>query len=811
VQRVAERVLSEWQLRYESWSADEQPLREALCALGNGLFVTRGAFEEANAGGPHCPGTYIAGAYNRAETAIAGRLVENEDLVNFPNWLPLTFRPEDGDWLALDSVQLLEFAVELDVYHGVLERRLRFRDAGNRESLLVSRRIVHMREPHLAAIEWTLTPENWSGTVEIGSGLDGSVRNENVARYREFENRHLEVLETGHHADDTIFLTATTRQSRIRVAEAARTRVFSGSGDDDTIPTSRTVHVHGDRIEHRIVVPVEMQKALRVEKIVALRTSRDRAISEPQTAALKDVRRAPTFAELLRSHELAWRQLWSVADIVLDDGDTETQLILRLHIFHLLQTVSHNSTGRDIGVPARGWHGEAYRGHIFWDELFIFPFLSLRLPELTRSLLLYRYHRLDEARHLARAAGFRGAMFPWQSGSDGREESQKVHLNPVSGRWVPDISSLQRHVNAAIAYNVWRYYEATNDKAFMAAHGAEMLVEIARFWASSATYDIELDHYEIRGVMGPDEFHTAYPDAAEGGLNNNAYTNVMASWVLRCARRGLDLLDEERRAGLAEELELADDELIRWDDVSRKLYIPFHGDGIISQFEGYDQLEEFDWQGYREKYGDIQRLDRLLEADDDDVNRYKASKQADVLMLFYLFSRNELREQLEHMRYTLDDELIPRNIDYYMQRTSHGSTLSRIVHYWVLARTDRERDWSLFRTALRSDIDDIQGGTTHEGIHLGAMAGTVDLMQRCHTGLELRGNVLWLKPQLPRELAGMRMRIRYHDHWLTLYVNHETLSVAVDRSESPAACIGFDGSVHALQPGEKREFRLRQP
>src|SRR5690606_10538945 len=152
-----------------------------------------------------------------------------------------------------------------DVYRGVLERRMRFRDAGDRESLLISRRIVHMSEPHLAAIEWTLTPVNWEGSVEIGSGLDGSVRNENVARYRDFENRHLEVLETGHHADDTIFLTATTRQSRIRVAEAARTRVFSGAGDD-TVPTSRTVHEQGDRIEHRIVVPVEMQKALRVEK-----------------------------------------------------------------------------------------------------------------------------------------------------------------------------------------------------------------------------------------------------------------------------------------------------------------------------------------------------------------------------------------------------------------------------------------------------------------------------------------------------------------------------------------------------------------
>jgi trehalose/maltose hydrolase-like predicted phosphorylase len=128
---------------------------------------------------------------------------------------------------------------------------------------------------------------------------------------------------------------------------------------------------------------------------------------------------------------------------------------------------------------------------------------------------------------------------------------------------------------------------------------------------------------------------------------------------------------------------------VRWDEISRKLFVPFHGDGIISQFEGYEKLEEFDWEGYRQKYGNIQRLDRILEAEGDDVNRYQASKQADVLMLFYLFSAEELR-RCSSTWATASTRLIPRNIDYYMRRTSHGSTLSRVVHYWVLARADRE-------------------------------------------------------------------------------------------------------------------------
>ena len=161
-----------------------------------------------------------------------------------------------------------------------------------------------------------------------------------------------------------------------------------------------------------------------------------------------------------------------------------TELKLRVHIFHCLQTASPHSIDLDVGIPARGWHGEAYRGHIFWDELFIFPFLSLRLPTLTRALLSYRYRRLPEAKRAAREEGFEGAMFPWQSGSNGREETQKLHLNPESGRWNPDNTHRQRHINAAIAFNIWQYYEATDDYEFLTAFGAEMFLEIARFWAS---------------------------------------------------------------------------------------------------------------------------------------------------------------------------------------------------------------------------------------------------------------------------------------------------------------------------------------
>ena len=149
-------------------------------------------------------------------------------------------------------------------------------------------------------------------------------------------------------------------------------------------------------------------------------------------------------------------------------------------------------------------------------------------------------------------------------------------------------------------------------------------------------------------------------------------------------------------------------------------------------------------------------------------------------------------------------------MNYYLQRTSHGSTLSRVVHSWVLARSDRPRSWSLFIEALESDIEDIQGGTTPEGIHLGAMAGTVDLMQRGYTGIQARGDVLWFDPCLPDEAACLSLRLRYRQHWLDVEIASDQLKVKTyDDSQEPIK-LGFQGRVYQLEPGDTREFALER-
>jgi alpha,alpha-trehalase len=798
-----------WSLIYDGFNPDEEGLREALCTLGNGYFATRGAAVEVQPDDIHYPGTYLAGGYNRLSTEIAGRVVENEDLVNLPNWLCLNFRIGDGKWFTLEEVEILSYRQELDMQRGILKRAVQFEDKRHRRTRLKERRLVHMAQPHLAAIEINLTVQNWSGRLEIRSALDGRVRNTGVKRYRDLNKQHLEPVESDDFGEDGIYIKVQTIQSELLVAQAARTRIFK---DSLPIAAKRELILKTAYIAHQFTVDISEGDEITVEKVVALYSSRDHTISECGLEARQAISRAGQFNDLLETHVLAWDHLWRRFDMHFQgrngQKETQTEMILHLYTFHLLQTSSMHTIDLDVGVPSRGWHGEAYRGHIFWDELFIFPFLNLRYPEITRSLLMYRYRRLKAAREAAQETGYRGAMYPWQSGSNGREESQQVHLNPQSGRWMPDNSHLQRHVNAAIAYNICKYYQTSGDMEFLSAYGAEMLLEIARFWSSMATYNDEFDRYEILGVMGPDEYHDSYPEADNPGLANNAYTNIMAVWVLSEALEVLDLLPEDRSRELSETLDLSTEELELWEDISHKMRIIFHDNGIISQFEGYDRLEELDWKKYREKYDNIQRLDRILEAEGDSPNRYKVSKQADVLMLFYLFSSEELQRLFKHLGYPFEYETIPKNIEYYLKRTSHGSTLSWVVHSWVMTRADRVRSWKLFNEALKSDVADIQGGTTPEGIHLGAMAGTVNILQEGYTGIDTRGDVLWFSPCLPEELTGLSMHIRYRGHSLKLEIFSDQFTVTALRTAQKPIKIGFNGEVYELKTGTSRKFVL---
>ncbi len=794
-----------WGQIYSGFDPEDEGRREALCALGNGYFVTRGAAPEANADGVHYPGTYLAGGYNRLETHIAGRLVENEDLVNIPNWLCFNFRISGEEWFNIEDVTVLFYRQYLNIKKGVLNRTIRFKDKKNRETIILQQSFVHGQLMHRAALKTIITPLNWHGKIELCSALDGRVTNLGVKRYRDLGNVHLDLVDSGHLDDKNMILKMRTNRSCLDIAMGATTEVFLQNQTHKV--NSVSADKPGGYVARHFAVHVDKGNALTVEKLICIYTSQDTGIFECLTE-VKDTltNEVVSYDDLLKSHIIAWQLLWNKFDVrlELDNKIIEqyTQKIIRLYIFHLLQSSSVHSLDIDVGMPARGWHGEGYRGHIFWDEMIIFPFLNYRIPRITKTLLMYRYRRLKEARKAARESGFKGAMFPWQSGSNGREETQQMHLNPESGRWLPDNTYLQRHVNCAIVYNISQYFQITNDISFLAFYGGEITLEIARFWASCATYNAKIDRYEILGIMGPDEYHDAYPEAVKPGLNNNTYTNIMVMFVMDQALNLQNVIPEQDWESLRKKLEIDDNEIEIWKKMSRRMKIVFHEDGIISQFEGYESLKEFDWQGYRQKYGNIQRLDRILEKEGDSANNYKLCKQPDVLMLFYLFSAETLKKMFKRLDYTFDKDFITKNSNYYLQRTTNGSSLALTIHAWIEARQARDCSWDLFSQALETDMVDFRTGSTREGIHLAAMSGCIDILQRGYTGLEIRSDILILNPLLPKCINRISFHIRYRKHWLELEVTQHEVYVKSLTSKAIPFTIMIKDEIIRLYPGK---------
>jgi trehalose/maltose hydrolase-like predicted phosphorylase len=259
--------------------------------------------------------------------------------------------------------------------------------------------------------------------LRIRSAIDGRVANSGVERYRQLNNRHLRPVEAQAIDNETIYLQVETNQSHIRISEAARTGLYH---EGKRIAVEPQVIQEPGYIAQEFDVGLEEGRAVTVEKIVSLYTSRDHAISESGLQASKEAQRAPDFNDLLNRHILSWNHLWRRCCIAIKNSE-RVALLLDLHVFHLLQTVSPHIIEHDVGVPARGLHGEAYRGHIFWDELFIFPFLNLRIPDVTRALLLYRYRRLPEARWAARQAGYREPCTPGRAAATvGRRRRQCI-------------------------------------------------------------------------------------------------------------------------------------------------------------------------------------------------------------------------------------------------------------------------------------------------------------------------------------------------------------------------------------------------
>jgi len=768
-----------WKLEYEGFDLHEENLREALCTVGNGYIGTRGCFEGEHASDVHYPGTYIAGLYNKLGTKIQNKIIYNNDFVNCPNWLLIEFKIGLGNYISPLKMELFSYRHVLDMKRGVMKRSIVCKDGLGRITRIHSERIASMANPHLLAIRYNITPVNYSEKITVRSTLDGTVINDGVARYRQLNSRHLREIAQGKTADG-IFLHVQTTRSKRQIIMNAKTAI---SENGEPLGVRKKIIRRKSKVSEEMELPARENFTYTLEKLVSVYTSLDRGVRDIKKAASDALFQCKDFDSIYKPHVKAWKSLWDKCDIGIE-GDNFAQKVIRLHIYHLLVTASPHNTNIDAGMPARGLHGEAYRGHIFWDELYTLPFFNLHIPEITRAFLMYRYNRLDAARLYARKHGYQGAMYPWQTADNGGEETQIVHYNPQDGTWGPDLSRLQRHVSIAIFYNVWKYVSDTEDKEFLENYGAEIMLEIARFWASIARYDENTKRYHIEGIMGPDEYHEKLPGSEEPGLKDNAYTNIMSVWLLEKALELIDKLPENVLERLRQKITFKIAETEKWKRITEKMNVILSKENIISQFDGYMSLKELNWDHYRMKYGNIHRMDRILKAEGDSPDAYKVAKQADALMPFYLLGNEEVSRIIEKLGFYAGDtnELLINNFEYYDKRTSHGSTLSKPVYGVVssyIQDSGNKMVWDAFVETIKTDIFDTQGGSTGQGIHCGMMAETIGMIMKCFAGIDISGEALEVNPHIPEFWNKLSFKIYFRNIWYDFEFTKEKVKIKI--------------------------------
>jgi len=799
-----------WNLRYDSWVTRDERLRESLTTTGNGYMGVRGAFESGMASRNHYPGTYLAGVFNKLPSEVHGQTVINNDMVNAPNWLPIEFRIGSGEFINPLEQKILSYRQNLDMKHAVMERDIVFQDTLGNITRIRSQRFCSMDNPHLAAIRYVIEPVNYSTEIEIRSTIDGMVKNQGVQRYSSLSNDHLDHVDQGESGEHGgMFLHVRTNNSGTDIVTHARTTIKCGYHGKTMSKGLLTESPR--RISEHFRLKVEPNKGCAIEKVVAIHTSRDQDQTDPVAAGAETIGSAGGYDELFQSHCDAWERVWEKSDMKIQ-GDRFTQLVLRLHIYHLISTASPHNVSIDASIAARGLSGEGYRGHYFWDEIYIMPFYIEHLPEVARALLMYRYNHLDAAREYARENGYHGAMYPWQTADDGREETPTIHYNPKSGAWDPDLSCRQRHVSIAVFYNAWHYVHDTGDIEFLNNYGAEMMFEIARFWSSIAKFSSETGRYHIEGVMGPDEFHEELPGSGKPGLKDNSYTNIMTAWLLEKAIEISQKLDPVVLDQLIQRIGIGQDEFMQWREIMSKMNVLIDKNGILEQFDGYMGLKELDWEHYQLKYGNIHRMDRILKAENDSPDHYKVAKQADVLMTFYTLSQKEVCELLEKLGYSIPDSarFVRDNYLYYEPRTSHGSTLSKVVHSIISGylQDGHETAWNWFIEALKSDINDTQGGTTQEGIHCGVMAGTIDTVTRYFAGIAFHKEMLNINPNLPSHWRSIETNLCFQKNWYRVVLTPSSITVTLTESDADEKPALIGGRSVTLKKGKETTVSL---
>ncbi|MEH2195162.1 MAG: beta-phosphoglucomutase [Nostoc sp.] len=728
---------TDWILIETQFEPDQLQSKETVFTIGNGYLGTRGSFEE---GYPHAlPGTFINGVYDDVPVVYT-------ELVNCPDWLPLIVivnsespslrdaaRTETlRERFRLDQGEILSYDRQLDLRQGLVTRTLRWRSPSGKTIDISFERFASLADPHVLALRCQITPVDFDGLIEVQASINGYPENQGF--------NHWEGLEQGK-TDQGIWLQRRTRHSRIELGMAAKVTILGAEASlqVNTAPGYPTLST---------TFLAKVQQTVTVEKLVTVFTSWE--IDSPVSAAQEKLAHLPDYATLKKANQQAWDEVWQQSDILIE-GDSTAAFAVRYNLFQLLIAGAPNDDR--VSIPAKTLSGFGYRGHIFWDtEIFMLPLFIFTQPAIARNLLTYRWRTLPGARRKAAHYGYKGAMFAWESADSGDEVTPRWALgNDFYGEdvriWCRD---REIHINADIPYAAWNYWQTTGDDEWMQKCGAEIILDTAIFWASRVEFNSERQQYEIRGVIGVDEYHEL--------VHNNAFTNRMAQWHLEKAIAVYDWLVQkfpERARELEEKLQLTSEQLTHWQDIIAKiLFLYDPSTELIEQCEGFFQLEDIN---LADKKGRDRSMQAVLGV--DQTNKYQVIKQPDILMLLYL-----MRESTD---FPYSEKALQVNWDYYAPRTdiTYGSSLGPAVHAILASDLGKSTEaYEVFMHALMVDLEDNRGNTS-DGIHGASAGGIWQAVIFGFGGIQITENGPVANPHLPDGWTRLKFKLRWGNKW----------------------------------------------
>ncbi|BAZ33184.1 beta-phosphoglucomutase [Cylindrospermum sp. NIES-4074] len=721
---------TDWILIENQFDPDQSHSRESLFTIGNGYLGTRGSFEEGYT--RSFPATLIHGVYDEVPVVYT-------ELANCPDWLPLVIIV-NGDRFRLDQGEILRYDRQLDLRQGILTRCLRWRSPSGHTIDINFERFVSLADNHVLGQRCQLTPINFDGVIEVQASINGYPENEGF--------NHWEGIDQGK-TDQGIWFHSRTRDSQIDIGMAAKMTIsgVEASLQVSTIPGYPTLSA---------TFSGRSPQTITVEKLVTVFTSRD--IQQPVSAAKEKLAQLPDYTTLLNAHEQAWDETWQHSDVLIE-GDSTAAFAVRYNLFQLLIAAPRHDDR--VSIPAKTLSGFGYHGHIFWDtEIFILPFFTFTQPAIARNLVSYRYHTLKGARRKAAHSGHLGAMYAWESADTGDEVTPRWSL--PSDFYGEDVRIWCRdreiHISADIAYAVWNYWRATGDDEWMRDCGAEIIFDTAIFWASRVEFNPQHDRYEIRTVIGADEYHEL--------VHNNTFTNRMAQWHLEKALLVDDWL-RQTYPGRADELEsklqitapmrfsCGDALRSHWQEIITKIWLLNDPKtGLIEQCEGFFQLTDIKLADYEPRDRSMQVILGIEEA-----NKYQVLKQPDVLMLLYL-----MRESAE---FPYNQQTLQTNWDYYAPRTdiTYGSSLGPAIHAILAADLGKTvTAYELFMQAAMVDLED-KRGNTKEGIHGASAGGVWQAVVSGFGGIQLTENGPVANPHLPPGWTRLKFKLHWRGKW----------------------------------------------